>query len=69
MKTFLDDVMINTKILARLKKSILVEQLENAIDKLDNFNAIQTNFIAQYDASRVKIGNTKAKSRKYDVSL
>lgn len=69
MKTFLDDVMINTKILTRLKKSILVEQLENAIDKLDNFNAIQTNFIAQYDASRVKIGNTKAKARKYDVSL
>ena len=69
MKTFLDDVMINTKILTRLKKSILVEQLENAIDKLDNFNAIQTNFIDQYDASRVKIGNTKAKARKYDVSL
>jgi len=70
MKTFLDDVMINKKILTRLKKSILIDQLEEAIDKLDNFNNIQMNFLAQCDASRLNVNNSaRLKRSKYDVSL
>ena len=49
MKTFFQDEYINSKILSRLVREIKSDELDRAIEELDELNQIQSHVISRCD--------------------